>query len=174
MDRAFFVDFRNEKKMSAHGACSDRNCASIEIPRLRSESNIRHKEAHGAPCNRQCNACLHGFRRISDASAECFTSRSTHASSDIAGGRPPGGDGAAISGVHSMSDYSRRGREASGPPLVISKYSPASARTSSIALLCPPAPPALGREFRFQKAMMALARAEIPPISDSMKLNCDS
>ena len=73
-----------------------------------------------------------------------------------------------------MSGYSRRGREASGPPLVISKYSPARARTSSIALLCPPAPPALGREFRFQKAMMALARAEIPPISDSMKLNCDS
>ena len=93
-----------------------------------------------------------------------------HASSDIAGGRPHGRDGAAISGVHSMSDYSRRGREASGPPLVISKYSQASARTSSIALLCPPAPPALGREFRFQKAMMALARAEIPPISDSMKL----
>ena len=89
-----------------------------------------------------------------------------HASSDIAGGRPRGSDGAAISGVHSMSDYSRRGREASGPPLVISKYSQASARTSSIALLCPPAPPALGREFRFQKAMMALARAEIPPISD--------
>ena len=88
-----------------------------------------------------------------------------HASSDIAGGRPRGSDGAAISGVHSMSDYSRRGREASGPPLVISKYSQASARTSSIALLCPPAPPALGREFRFQKAMMALARAEIPPIS---------
>ena len=79
--------------------------------------------------------------------------------------RPRGSDGAAISGVHSMSDYSRRGREASGPPLVISKYSQASARTSSIALLCPPAPPALGREFRFQKAMMALARAEIPPIS---------
>ena len=44
-----------------------------------------------------------------------------------------------------MSDYSRRGREASGPPLVISKYSPASARTSSSAPLCPPAPPALGR-----------------------------
>ena len=64
-----------------------------------------------------------------------------------------------------MSDYSRRGREASGPPLVISKYSQASARTSSIALLCPPTPPALGRELRFQKAMMALARAEIPPIS---------
>ena len=62
----------------------------------------------------------------------------------------------------------------SGPPIVISKYSPASARTSSIAPLCPPAPPALGREFRFQKAMMALAPAEIPPISDSMKLNCDS
>ena len=51
-----------------------------------------------------------------------------------------------------MSGYSRRGREASGPPLVISKYSRASARTSSIALLCPPAPPALGREFCFQKA----------------------
>ena len=52
------------------------------------------------------------------------------------------------------SGYSRRGREASGPPLVISKYSRASARTSSIALLCPPAPPALGREFCLQKAMM--------------------
>ena len=90
----------------------------------------------------------------------------TNASSDIAGGRPHDRDGAAISGVHSMSDYSRRGREASGPPLVISKYSLARARTSSSALLCPPAPPALGREFRFQKAMMALARAEIPPISD--------
>ena len=64
-----------------------------------------------------------------------------------------------------MSGYSRRGREASGPPLVISKYSPASARTSSSAPLCPPAPPALGREFRFQKAMMALALAEIPPIA---------
>ena len=64
-----------------------------------------------------------------------------------------------------MSGYSRRGREASGPPLVISKYSPASARTSSSAHLCPPAPPALGREFLLQKAMMALARAEIPPIS---------
>ena len=64
-----------------------------------------------------------------------------------------------------MSGYSRRGRGASGPPLVISKYSPASARTSSIAPLCPPAPPALGREFRFQKAMMALAPAEISPIS---------
>ena len=97
-----------------------------------------------------------------------------HASSGIAGGRPRGSDGAAISGVHSMSDYSRRGREASGPPLVISKYSPASARTSSSAPLCPPAPPALGREFRFQKAMMALAPAEIPPISDSMKLNWHS
>ena len=97
-----------------------------------------------------------------------------HASSDIAGGRPRGSDGAAISGVHSMSDYSRRGREASGPPLVISKYSQASARTSSIALLCPPAPPALGREFRFQKAMMALARAEIPPISKSMSLSWKS
>ena len=53
-----------------------------------------------------------------------------------------------------MSGYSRRGRGASGPPLVISKYSPASARTSSIAPLCPPAPPALGREFRKYKAMM--------------------
>ena len=94
-----------------------------------------------------------------------------HASSDIAGGRPRGSDGAAISGVHSMSDYSRRGREASGPPLVISKYSQASARTSSIALLCPPAPPALGREFRFQKAMMALAPAEIPPISGTGSLS---
>ena len=73
-----------------------------------------------------------------------------------------------------MSGYSRRGREASGPPLVISKYSPARARTSSSAPLCPPAPPALGREFRFQKAMMALAPAEIPPISDSMKLNWHS
>ena len=73
-----------------------------------------------------------------------------------------------------MSGYSRRGREASGPPLVISKYSPASARTSSSAPLCPPAPPALGREFRFQKAMMALTPAEIPPISDSMKLNWHS
>ena len=70
-----------------------------------------------------------------------------------------------------MSGYSRRGREASGPPLVISKYSPASARTSSSAPLCPPAPPALGREFRFQKAMMALARAEIPPISDFQSLS---
>ena len=97
-----------------------------------------------------------------------------HASSDIAGGRPHGRDGAAISGVHSMSDYSRRGREASGPSLVISKYSRASARTSSIALLCPLAPPALGREFRFQKAMMALARAEIPPISKSMSLSWKS
>ena len=92
----------------------------------------------------------------------------------MAGGRPHGRDGAAISGVHSMSDYSRRGREASGPPLVISKYSPARARTSSSALLCPPAPPALGREFRFQKAMMALARAEIPPISKSMSLSWKS
>ena len=73
-----------------------------------------------------------------------------------------------------MSGYSRRGREASGPPLVISKYSPASARTSSSAPLCPPAPPALGREFRFQKAMMALARAEIPPISKSMSLSWKS
>ena len=94
-----------------------------------------------------------------------------HASSDIAGGRPRGSDGAAISGVHSMSDYSRRGRKASGPPLVISKYSQASARTSSIALLCPPAPPALGREFRFQKAMMALAPAEIALISGQRSLS---
>ena len=70
-----------------------------------------------------------------------------------------------------MSGYSRRGREASGPPLVISKYSKASARTSSIALLCPRAPPALGREFCFQKAMMALAPAEIPPISDFQSLS---
>eukprot|EP01048_Picozoa_sp_COSAG05_P005050 COSAG05_NODE_291_length_12036_cov_15.352266_2_plen_246_part_00 len=70
-----------------------------------------------------------------------------------------------------MSGYFRRGREASGPPLVISKHSPASAKTSSSAPLCPPAPPALGREFRFQKAMMALARAEIPPISDFQSLS---
>ena len=58
-----------------------------------------------------------------------------------------------------------------GPVSVISKYSPASARTSSSAPLCPPAPPALGREFCFQKAMMALARAEIPPISGLRSLS---
>ena len=95
-----------------------------------------------------------------------------HASSDIAGGRPPGSDGAQLFPARTgMSDYSRRGREASGPPLVISKYSPASAGTSSSAPLCPPAPPALGREFRFQKAMMALAPAEISPISDLQSIS---
>ena len=98
-----------------------------------------------------------------------------HGSNDIlpAAGRPAA-MGQLFPACTGMSGYSRRGREASGPPLVISKYSPASARTSSSAPLCPPAPPALGREFRFQKAMMALAPAEIPPISDSMKLNWHS
>ena len=68
-----------------------------------------------------------------------------------------------------MSGYSRRGRGASGPPLVISKYSPASARTSSIAPLCPSAPPALGREFRFQKAMMVFRSRRC-----SQKYGCQS
>ena len=68
-----------------------------------------------------------------------------------------------------MSGYSRRGRGASGPPLVISKYSPASARTSSIAPLCPPAPPALGQEFRFQKAMMVFRSRRF-----SQKYGCQS
>ena len=68
-----------------------------------------------------------------------------------------------------MSGYSRRGRGASGPPLVISKYSPASVRTSSIAPLCPPAPPALGREFRFQKAMMVFRSRRF-----SQKYGCQS
>ena len=88
-----------------------------------------------------------------------------HASSDIAASGRLVALGQLFPACTGMSGYSRRGRGASGPPLVISKYSPASARTSSIAPLCPPAPPALGREFRFQKAMMALAPAENPPIS---------
>ena len=94
-----------------------------------------------------------------------------HASSDIAASGRPAAMGQLFPACTGMSGYSRRGREASGPPLVISKYSPASARTSSIAPLCPPAPPALGREFRFQKAMMALAPAEIPPISGVRSLS---
>ena len=73
-----------------------------------------------------------------------------------------------------MSRYSRSSRRASPPPITLSKYSCASAKTSGSAPLCPPGPPALGREFRKKKAMMALAPAEIAPISDSMKLNCDS
>ena len=94
-----------------------------------------------------------------------------HASSDIAASGRPAAMGQLFPACTGMSGYSRRGRGASGPPLVISKYSPASARTSSIAPLCPPAPPALGREFRFQKAMMALAPAEIPPISGVRSLS---
>ena len=82
--------------------------------------------------------------------------------------RPPGGDGAAISGVHRHVGLLQ---ERPGGIGVISKYPPASARTSSSAPLCPSAPPALGREFRFQKAMMALAPAEIPPISGVRSLS---
>jgi hypothetical protein len=42
-----------------------------------------------------------------------------------------------------------------------SKHCRAGATTGSNAPLCPPAAPALGREFRKKKAMMALAQAEI-------------
>ena len=145
------------------------------IPRIRALPRIRNPEnsCHNSPDQFPKSARMLGRPHPLSTLGISQQARSTiyllagraHASSDIAGGRPRGSDGAAISGVHSMSDYSRRGREASAPPLVISKYSRESARISSIALLCPPAPPALGREFRFQKAMMALAPAEIPPIS---------
>ena len=73
-----------------------------------------------------------------------------------------------------MSRYSRSSRRASPPPITLSKYSCASAKTSGSAPLCPPGPPALGREFRKKKAMMALAPAEIAEISDSMSLSEDS
>lgn len=66
-----------------------------------------------------------------------------HASSDIAASGRPAAMGQLFPACTGMSGYSRRGRGASGPPLVISKYSPASARTSSSAPLCPSAPPAL-------------------------------
>ena len=65
-----------------------------------------------------------------------------------------------------MSRYSRSSRRASPPPITLSKYSCASAKTSGSAPLCPPGPPALGREFRKKKAMMALAPAEIALISE--------
>ena len=90
-----------------------------------------------------------------------------------AAGRPAA-MGPLLQACTGMSGYCRRCRGAPGPAMGLSKYSRASARTSSSAPLCPPAPPALGREFRFQKAMMALARAEILPISKSMSLSWKS
>ena len=73
-----------------------------------------------------------------------------------------------------MSRYSRSSRGPSPPPITLSKYSCASAKTSGSAPLCPPGPPALGPELRLKKAKMALAPAEIAEISDSMSLSEDS
>ena len=96
-----------------------------------------------------------------------------HAAILIASGRPAA-MGQLFQACTGMSGYSRKGRGASGPPMGTSKYCCAGATTGSNAPLCPPAAPALGREFRKNKAMMALAPAEIAEISDSMSLSEDS
>ena len=96
-----------------------------------------------------------------------------HAAILIAGGRPAA-MGQLFQACTGMSGYSRKGRGASGPPMGTSKYCCAGVTTGSNAPLCPPAAPALGREFRKNKAMMALAPAEIAEISDSMSLSEDS
>ena len=93
-----------------------------------------------------------------------------HAAILIAGGRPAA-MGQLFQACTGMSGYSRRGRGASGPPMGTSKYCCAGATTGSNAPLCPPAAPALGREFRKNKAMMALAPAEISPISGLRSLS---
>ena len=96
-----------------------------------------------------------------------------HAAILIASGRPAA-MGQLFQACTGMSGYSRKGRGASGPPMGTSKYCCAGVTTGSNAPLCPPAAPALGREFRKNKAMMALAPAEIAEISDSMSLSEDS
>ena len=96
-----------------------------------------------------------------------------HAAILIASGRPAA-MGQLFQACTGMSGYSRRGRGASGPPMGTSKHCRAGATTGSNAPLCPPAAPALGREFRKKKAMMALAQAEMAEISDSMTLSEDS
>ena len=77
-----------------------------------------------------------------------------HAAILIASGRPAA-MGQLFQACTGMSGYSRRGRGASGPPMGTSKHCRAGATTGSNAPLCPPAAPALGREFREKMAMMA-------------------
>ena len=93
-----------------------------------------------------------------------------HAAILIASGRPAA-MGQLFQACTGMSGYSRRGRGASGPPMGTSKHCRAGATTGSNAPLCPPAAPALGREFRKKKAMMALAQAKIAPISEVRSLS---
>ena len=93
-----------------------------------------------------------------------------HAAILIASGRPAA-MGQLFQACTGMSGYSRRGRGASGPPMGTSKHCRAGATTGSNAPLCPPAAPALGRELRKKKAMMALAQAKIAPISGSQSLS---
>ena len=93
-----------------------------------------------------------------------------HAAILIASGRPAA-MGQLFQACTGMSGYSRRGRGASGPPMGTSKHCRAGATTGSNAPLCPPAAPALGRFFFIFRAMMALAQAEIAPISGVRSLS---
>ena len=93
-----------------------------------------------------------------------------HAAILIASGRPAA-MGQLFQACTGMSGYSRKGRGASGPPMGTSKHCRAGATTGSNAPLCPPAAPALGRFFFIFRAMMALAQAEIAPISEIRSLN---